>query len=60
MTTTTELTTCPECSQPLRVGADVLPTEIITCSDCATELEVLAIGPLVLAVAPPVEEDWGE
>jgi alpha-aminoadipate carrier protein LysW len=42
------------------VGTDVRATEILVCPGCVAELEVLEVGPLVLAVAPPVEEDWGE
>jgi alpha-aminoadipate carrier protein LysW len=33
---------------------------IVVCPDCTAELEVLALDPLELALAPEVEEDWGE
>jgi alpha-aminoadipate/glutamate carrier protein LysW len=35
-------------------------SEIVECSECSVELEVLAAEPLTLALAPEVEEDWGE
>ena len=50
---------CPEC------GGNV-PTErvergeIVPCSDCGAELEVRELSPLLLVLAPEVQEDWGE
>nr|WP_233571062.1 lysine biosynthesis protein LysW [Nocardiopsis sp. Huas11] len=35
-------------------------SEVIDCADCRTELEVVAVEPVLLALAPEVEEDWGE
>lgn len=50
---------CTECSA--RITANVaLPGEILDCPDCGAELEVRSVRPLVLALAPQVEEDWGE
>ncbi len=50
---------CTECSG--RIQAQVaLPGEILDCPDCGAELEVRSLSPLVLALAPEVEEDWGE
>jgi alpha-aminoadipate carrier protein LysW len=50
---------CTECDA--RITATVaLPGEILDCPDCGAELEVRSVSPLVLAVAPTVEEDWGE
>ncbi|MFD7168120.1 lysine biosynthesis protein LysW [Streptomyces violascens] len=51
---------CPECVGTLEVRSDVLAAEIVICGNCSSELEVVATGPVVLAVAPEVEEDWGE
>ncbi len=50
---------CIECAgdiqaQPRFTG------EIIDCSDCGAELEVTALAPLTLQLAPEIEEDWGE
>ncbi len=50
---------CTECAG--RITANVaLPGEILDCGDCGAELEVRSVSPLVLALAPQVEEDWGE
>jgi alpha-aminoadipate carrier protein LysW len=50
---------CTECDA--RIAASVaLPGEILDCADCGAELEVRSVSPLVLALAPQVEEDWGE
>lgn len=65
MTTTmapTQQTTnaeCTECSGRIPVG-NVLAGEILECPDCGAELEVRNVSPLTLALAPEVEEDWGE
>ena len=53
-------TKCPECDGDVAVGADAVKGEIVSCPDCGAELEVTAIGPIVLALAPEAEEDWGE
>nr|WP_246062430.1 lysine biosynthesis protein LysW [Haloactinospora alba] len=37
-----------------------MAAEIVVCEDCSSELEVVAVDPPVLALAPEVEEDWGE
>lgn len=50
---------CTECSG--RIPArPALAGEILDCPDCGAELEVRSLNPLVLALAPEVEEDWGE
>lgn len=53
-------TACPECESPLTPPADPTLNEIVECTDCRAELEVVATDPLLLALAPEVEEDWGE
>jgi alpha-aminoadipate/glutamate carrier protein LysW len=50
---------CTECSGAITANV-VLPGEILDCPDCGAELEVRSVRPLVLALAPQVEEDWGE
>lgn len=52
----------PECTEcAARIPATpTLPGEILDCPDCGAELEVRSVTPLVLALAPDVEEDWGE
>lgn len=51
---------CPECEVTIILSADLLDGEIIQCPDCGVELEVLSTEPLALALAPAIEEDWGE
>lgn len=55
------MATCPECdgSVPITQG-EVERGEIVPCPDCGAELEVRELDPLVLALAPEVQEDWGE
>ncbi len=53
-------TACPECDASLDIPADVMENELIACVDCGTELEIIALDPLRLELAPEVEEDWGE
>jgi alpha-aminoadipate carrier protein LysW len=52
--------TCPECTAPIALAADTVESEIVVCPDCGAELEVISIDPPELALAPEVEEDWGE
>lgn len=51
---------CIECGAGLELGSDVELGEIIVCPDCGVELEVMGLDPIVLDLAPEVEEDWGE
>jgi alpha-aminoadipate carrier protein LysW len=51
---------CPECEAPVHVGDSVRLNEILECGGCRSELEIVALQPTVLALAPDVEEDWGE
>jgi alpha-aminoadipate/glutamate carrier protein LysW len=51
---------CPECEAQVNVDAQPQVSEIVQCAECAAELEVVTVSPLGLAVAPDVEEDWGE
>ncbi len=50
---------CPECEATITVR-DLLIGEIIYCPDCNAELEVLRLEPPTVALAPQIEEDWGE
>lgn len=56
--------TCPECDAAINFERLPRRHEIVTCPDCGVELEVTAIdaaaGTVTLALAPEVEEDWGE
>jgi len=51
---------CPECEGPLDVAADVMIGEVIPCAQCGAELEVMGTDPVAVALAPEVQEDWGE
>jgi len=37
-----------------------MAAEIVVCDRCSSELEVVTTSPVLLALAPEVEEDWGE
>ena len=58
--TTTTAQACPECEEPVRISDSVRLNEILECAGCRIELEIVALSPTVLALAPEVEEDWGE
>lgn len=51
---------CIECGAPVLLAADVMQGEILTCGDCGAELEVIALEPVQLDLAPMEMEDWGE
>ncbi|HVD03603.1 MAG TPA: lysine biosynthesis protein LysW [Candidatus Dormibacteraeota bacterium] len=51
---------CPECGARFLLPAGTVDGEILPCGDCAAELEVVTADPLLLALAPEIEEDWGE
>jgi alpha-aminoadipate carrier protein LysW len=51
---------CPECSGTVTLPAGTMQSEIVACPDCGAELEVVSLTPPTLALAPEVEEDWGE
>lgn len=53
-------TECIECGAMIDVPGDVLQGEIMNCADCGAELEVIALEPLTLDLAPMEMEDWGE
>ncbi|MQY12867.1 Alpha-aminoadipate carrier protein LysW [Streptomyces sp. RB5] len=54
------MVTCPECEGSTTLTEQPRVGEILECGDCASELEVLTLEPLQVALAPEVEEDWGE
>ena len=58
--TATIQATCPECDAPVDFDRSPLNGEIANCTDCTAELEVTCTDPIVLELAPEVEEDWGE
>jgi alpha-aminoadipate carrier protein LysW len=50
---------CPECEGRL-VLHEPIQGEIVPCPTCGADLEVMALDPLRLDLAPEEEEDWGE
>ena len=50
---------CPECFADVALNK-VMQNEITQCPGCGAELEITALEPLTLALAPQEEEDWGE
>jgi alpha-aminoadipate/glutamate carrier protein LysW len=56
----TTMQICPECEDEVQLSNSVRLNEIIECTGCRSELEVVTLSPAVLALAPEVEEDWGE
>ncbi|HEX6358995.1 lysine biosynthesis protein LysW [Actinophytocola sp.] len=58
--TTTTVQACPECESDVQISDSARLNEIIECANCRSELEIVSLNPPVLALAPEVEEDWGE
>jgi alpha-aminoadipate/glutamate carrier protein LysW len=57
--TATGTAQCPECFAEVSL-TNVMQNEIAQCPGCGAELEVVALEPLTLQLAPQEEEDWGE
>jgi alpha-aminoadipate carrier protein LysW len=51
---------CPQCEEKVQIGESPRLNEIVECAGCRSELEIVALNPPVLALAPEIEEDWGE
>ncbi len=64
MATETTLVTasceCPECAGAVAFARPPMSGEVVRCGDCGVELEVTSTSPVTVALAPQVEEDWGE
>ncbi|MFF5846532.1 lysine biosynthesis protein LysW [Streptomyces massasporeus] len=54
------MASCPECNVGISAPNVSAVSEIVECRDCHSELEVVGVSPLRLALAPEIEEDWGE
>ena len=52
--------TCPECEAEIKLEAGAEVGEIIVCPDCGVDLEITALEPAALQLAPMEQEDWGE
>jgi alpha-aminoadipate/glutamate carrier protein LysW len=53
-------TQCPECEADITFPNGAMENELISCPECGAELEIISLNPPELALAPEVEEDWGE
>jgi len=51
---------CPECEGSVTLTEMPKVSEIVECGDCSSELEILTVDPVQVALAPEIEEDWGE
>jgi alpha-aminoadipate/glutamate carrier protein LysW len=51
---------CPECGTEISVSEQPAICDLLTCALCAVEFEVVGLDPIDLALAPEIEEDWGE
>jgi alpha-aminoadipate carrier protein LysW len=51
---------CPECEAEVAILEDAQTGEILICPDCGVELELTAVEPVTLTLAPKEAEDWGE
>ena len=54
------MSACPACDFDVMIPEDPIEGELLDCEECGTELEVVALEPIVLVEAPEEEEDWGE
>jgi alpha-aminoadipate/glutamate carrier protein LysW len=52
--------TCPECGAETSLDAAVEVGEILVCKDCGVDLEITALNPAAVQLAPMEQEDWGE
>jgi len=52
--------TCPECGAETSLDATVEVGEILVCKDCGVDLEITALNPAAVQLAPMEQEDWGE
>jgi len=52
--------TCPECEAEITLTTGAEANEIIVCPDCGVDLEVTALEPATIQLAPMEQEDWGE
>ncbi|HEX2130153.1 MAG TPA: lysine biosynthesis protein LysW [Actinophytocola sp.] len=58
--TTTVSSTCPDCTEVVPAASDLRVTSIVVCPACQAELEVVDLDPVEYALAPEIEEDFGE
>jgi len=49
-----------ECEAEITLEDGTEVGEILVCPDCGVDLEVTALDPAALELAPMEQEDWGE
>jgi alpha-aminoadipate/glutamate carrier protein LysW len=54
------IVSCPECAAEIPLEDKTEINEIIVCSDCGVDLEITALNPVAVQLAPMEQEDWGE
>lgn len=59
-TTTTGTAPCPDCTAEVPTTAGLRVSSIVVCPGCEAELEIIALDPTEFALAPEIEEDFGE
>jgi alpha-aminoadipate/glutamate carrier protein LysW len=58
--TTAAVSRCPECTEPVPDPPGLRVSSIVMCPTCKVELEVISLDPPEFALAPEIEEDFGE
>jgi alpha-aminoadipate carrier protein LysW len=51
---------CVECAAEFTLDAGTEVGEIVVCPECGVDLEVTALDPAQVELAPMEQEDWGE
>jgi alpha-aminoadipate carrier protein LysW len=51
---------CPDCTEALPEAPGLRVASIVVCPACRAELEVISLDPAEFALAPEIEEDFGE
>jgi alpha-aminoadipate carrier protein LysW len=60
MTATIIASTCPDCAEIVPITLGLRVTSIVICPSCQEELEIISLDPVEFALAPEIEEDFGE
>ncbi|MGO9955637.1 MAG: lysine biosynthesis protein LysW [Solirubrobacteraceae bacterium] len=56
----TVVSTCPDCAAVVPAPAGVRVSSVVVCPACQAELELISLDPPEYALAPEIEEDFGE
>jgi alpha-aminoadipate/glutamate carrier protein LysW len=58
--TTAAMSCCPDCMESVPDAPGLRMSSIVVCPACQVELEVIGLDPPGYALAPEIEEDFGE